>query len=1299
MRVLRLCVGVCCVAMVAAGSGAAASQRAGVSPFAPVTGGTLTIGTSLSAPSVLNPTSSSASSGSLYATAPVLLGAFSQQPDGSWQPELVTSADLSTGPFTVTYHINPAAEWSDGVAVTAADFIFTWQTLTDPGNAYGLITSMNAIDDETVSATFSSVYAPWRSLFATVLPQHVLDGQDMSTVWNSAIDDPGTSDPIGDGPYLVSSFDVGDFPSSVTLTKNANWWGAHAPYLDSIVLDFFGGDQAAELDALSGGGIQAIYEPPPPSAPSTQTAFAALWSTKGMAVQSKSMPFVEHLAFNLNSGLLGDLWVRQAVAESIDRAAIAKAVWGPVSPSLPIDQSALLYPGEVGFSSDFAQYGYSSTGVASLMEAHGCALGGDKIWICGGQRMSFTITYPQGNTRRILEVGMMQAEAKVAGIELVPTPMDPNQIFGSGGIAGGHYQVALYAEVTSGDPLDWDADFTCAGAGNWTGYCNPDTDTALAAADGELDPAQRVIDISNADALLAGDLPTLPLWAQPDLYAYSTQVGGVIDNPYAGPLWNAQDVWLFGGGATPTIGAFTPDHGPIGSVISIAGSGFTGTTSVSIGATKAKSFTVVRDDLISAVVGPGTSTGAVTVTNAAGGVSTSSPFTVGPTVASFLPAKGAIGATVTISGSGFTGATDVTFGGTDAQSFSVVSDSKITAVIAAGTTTGAVEVIGPGGTSTSSKSLAFGLSVSSLTPDHGPVGTSVTIGGSGFTGATAVKFNGTNAESFSVDSDTQITAAVAAGTKTGKVTVTGPGGTATSLGTYTVSLGISSFSPAKGPIGSTVTLTGSGFAGVSGPDAVQFNGTDAQSYTVVSNAKITAVVAAGTTSGTITVTGPGLVGSATSGIAFVVGPKIDSFTPTQGPAPSVITIHGSGFTGVTAVKIGTASAQGYTVDSDTQITAHVWPGAKTGKVTVTGPGGTATSAANFSVTLEISALSPSKGPAGTTVTITGTGFTGATAVRFNGTPAQSFSVVSNTKITAVVAGGTVSGPIAVDSVGGTATSNGSFALSTSISSFSPLQGVAGTTITINGSGFTGASAVTINGKSVQAFTVDSDVAITATVAFGTTTGKVAVATPSGGATSKAPLTVLSITSFTPTQGRLATVVTVTGSGFTGATEVDVNGAAEAYTVVSDTKVTLTVAAGTTSGVITVTAPAGTATSANGFTVTFALFDLAVCPASDTHMVSGVPTCNSDWSGSAFAPGDEIVCSVDYYNGGGHSVGMDLLQGATKITSWGPDTIADDGHWYAYLDFSWDPQIPNGSYQCRVMIDGAVAATKSFKISQ
>jgi photosystem II stability/assembly factor-like uncharacterized protein len=80
-----------------------------------------------------------------------------------------------------------------------------------------------------------------------------------------------------------------------------------------------------------------------------------------------------------------------------------------------------------------------------------------------------------------------------------------------------------------------------------------------------------------------------------------------------------------------------------------------------------------------------------------------------------------------------------------------------------------------------------------------------------------------------------------------------------------------------------------------------------------------------------------------------------------------------------------------------------------------------------------SSFSPSSGPVGTSVTLAGTRFSGATKVAFHGTAATSFSVASDTKITATVPSGASTGTIAVTAVGGTGTSASNFTVTTKVS--------------------------------------------------------------------------------------------------------------------------------------------------------------------------------------------------------------------------------------------------------------------------
>jgi IPT/TIG domain len=154
-----------------------------------------------------------------------------------------------------------------------------------------------------------------------------------------------------------------------------------------------------------------------------------------------------------------------------------------------------------------------------------------------------------------------------------------------------------------------------------------------------------------------------------------------------------------------------------------------------------------------------------------------------PTITGLSPSSGAeAGATsVTITGAHFTDATAVRFGSTPATSFVVDSGTEITALSPAGTGTARVTVTTAAGTSCSPADYVYlpSPSVTGVSPSAGPAAgdTLVTIAGRYFTNATAVDFGATPATSFTVDSDTQITAIAPVGTGTDDVTVTSLVGT------------------------------------------------------------------------------------------------------------------------------------------------------------------------------------------------------------------------------------------------------------------------------------------------------------------------------------------------------------------------------------------------------------------------------------------------------------------------------------------------------------------------------------------
>lgn len=152
----------------------------------------------------------------------------------------------------------------------------------------------------------------------------------------------------------------------------------------------------------------------------------------------------------------------------------------------------------------------------------------------------------------------------------------------------------------------------------------------------------------------------------------------------------------------PTLTSFTPTAGLSGTVVTITGTGFTGTTAVTFGGVNAFSYTVNNATEIVATVDASCVTGSVSVVTPF--VTLSKPIYFvsapqAPSISNFTPASAQMGQVVTINGSHFLGSTSVSFGGSNAAAFTIVSDYQILATVGNGSS-GSVNVISSSGTGT-----------------------------------------------------------------------------------------------------------------------------------------------------------------------------------------------------------------------------------------------------------------------------------------------------------------------------------------------------------------------------------------------------------------------------------------------------------------------------------------------------------------------------------------------------------------------------------------------------------------------
>lgn len=654
----------------------------------------------------------------------------------------------------------------------------------------------------------------------------------------------------------------------------------------------------------------------------------------------------------------------------------------------------------------------------------------------------------------------------------------------------------------------------------------------------------------------------------------------------------------------PAVTKVSSNAGPTGggTVVTITGTDFfriTGPTGVLFGATPATSYTVNSSTSIIATSPFSAISTAVDVrvqnSGAISAITVADEFTYGfPVLSAISPGAGSTGGStvVTLTGKNFSLATDVTFDGIPALSFTVNSDTKITATTpahAAGTIEVVVTNLNGSSTSSAGSKYTYGVPVVTLlTPNLGinTGGTSVAISGSGFYYATAVSFGSTPAASFTINSDSSITATAPLHTAgIVDVRVTNAAGTSAIVladqYTYLIIPKITAVTPNTGPAvgGTTVTITGLGLASTT---AVFFGGTPGVINTHTGDTQITATSPAHVV-GAIDITVSNAVGTSPTSAADIFtyygSPTITSVTPNAGPTfgGTSVTIKGTNLLSVTIVNFGGFAATSFTANSDTTITA-IAPGQGAGLVDiqVINPNGASslTPADQFTYFSPptVTNVVPRGGSqfGGTSVAITGTNFTYATAVKFGTTNATSFTINSNSSITAI---SPPNSPATVDvtvvNAAGTSPTFtadlytfGTPAVTNVTPNFDVYTG--GAPITISGARFSNATAVSFGGTPAAAFNVVNDSTISATApAHAVGVYDVTVANNTGTSpvsnadkfTFKGPS---EITSVTPNKGGTAggTSVTIIGANFDVVTSVSFNATpVTSFTINSATKIT------------------------------------------------------------------------------------------------------------------------------------------------
>ena len=606
------------------------------------------------------------------------------------------------------------------------------------------------------------------------------------------------------------------------------------------------------------------------------------------------------------------------------------------------------------------------------------------------------------------------------------------------------------------------------------------------------------------------------------------------------------------------------------------------------------------------------------------------------------------GTAVTITGTNFATGATVKFGNGSATNVVVVNATTITATTPAGTAgavTVTVTVSGQSGSLTNGYTYVVTPTVSSVSPNSGPVagGTAVTITGTNFATGATVKFGNGSATNVVVVNATTITAttpASAAGAVTVTVTVGSQSGSLANGFTYTGSIAIAfgqvaAATPQTPTASVPVTYPAAQTAGDLNIVVVGWNDTTSTVQSVKDSAGNNYVRAVGPTAGTgmqqsIYYASNIVGGSNTVTVTFsaaaaypdvrileyrgvttldvTAGASGNSATSSSGAATTTGAnelIFGANIVGTFTAAAGTGftsriiTSPNGDLAEDKIVTAA---GSNSATATLTASGPWVMQMATFSSgpTPTVGSISPNSGTTlgGTSVTITGTNFVTGATVTFGGTAAMNVVVVNATTITATTPTGSAGAATVVvtnpGGEGGSLASGFTYIAPPTLSSISPSNGglAGGTAVTITGTNFLTGATVTFGTAAATNVVVVNSTTITATTpAESAGTVNVTVTNTSGlsgslasGFTYIAPPTVTNVNPNTgPTAGGAS--VTITGTNYlAGATVTFGGSAATSVVVVNSTTITATTPVGSAGAVtVTVTVGAQSGSLTNGYT--------------------------------------------------------------------------------------------------------------------
>jgi oligopeptide transport system substrate-binding protein len=419
------------------------------------------------------------------------------------------SHTVSADGLVWTFKLRDNVQWSDGVPVTADDFVFSFQRILDPKTAaqYASLVypiknaqavnegklppdrvGVKALDPKTVEITLEHP-TPYLLTLLThqtcqVVPKHTIE--KLGDQWVKA------GNMVSDGPYMLAEW----IPNThVKLVKNSHFYDADKVQIDTIYY-FPINDSSIELKRYRAGEFDMTDDAPAREIPQLKKEF-------GAELKMHSWESNRYIQINVRKKPFGDVRVRQALALAVDREMIANDIYGagqtPAYSFVP--------PGVGGYKGGAELKFKSLSMVARRAQARDLL---EQAGFGASHPLHFTYRYNESidNRRQAIAVQDMW---KQIGVEVELLNSDTRV----------HYN-ALRTQDFEVSAAAWTADYDDAedflflmegnsGQMNYSKYVNPKYDGLLHQAANTLDLDQRSELLRQAEQVMLDDLPIIPV--------------------------------------------------------------------------------------------------------------------------------------------------------------------------------------------------------------------------------------------------------------------------------------------------------------------------------------------------------------------------------------------------------------------------------------------------------------------------------------------------------------------------------------------------------------------------------------------------------------------------------------------------------------------------------------------------------------------------------------------------------------------------------------------------------------------